>query len=305
MTADNTSTPIPYKLRIGVTGHRELPDPRGVAQAVERVLDHIENRLTSESAEPFGPTDSPHTGQEYALTWSARIRSWLFWLPSRVPGLNRVFSPNPVAKWQTPEDCPTPVEWTVISPLAKGADRIVAHAVCRRVEVKVSCDVRARYLEAVLPMPVGEYRKDFVGAEDLEEFNKLLARDPDPIVVCPDYPLGDDNQTMHRQDAYRAPGRAVVDGSEFVIAVWDGRPSDKIGGTADTVRYAVDHGRTVIWIDANHPQNDPRLLLRQDQPGATPGPLKDMWHAELPARAKELSPNFHRVVARDSPIAVK
>lgn len=41
--------------------------------------------------------------------------------------------------------------------------------------------------------------------------------------------------------------RYMVDMSDFVMAVWNGKPS----GTANTIKYAVKCGKQVICIDAN------------------------------------------------------
>jgi hypothetical protein len=51
------------------------------------------------------------------------------------------------------------------------------------------------------------------------------------------------------EDAYMAAGREVVDGSDLLIAVWDGQQAAGRGGTADVVAYARDQGRDVevIW----------------------------------------------------------
>jgi hypothetical protein len=61
--------PLPYELRIGVSGHRVLADEAAVSRTVGHLLDKIEQTLNRPS---------------------------------------------------------TPVAWTVVSPLARGADRIVA-----------------------------------------------------------------------------------------------------------------------------------------------------------------------------------
>ena len=44
-------------------------------------------------------------------------------------------------------------------------------------------------------------------------------------------------------------GRAVVDRSSVLVAVWDGQPSRGLGGTADVVAYARERGVPVevIW----------------------------------------------------------
>jgi hypothetical protein len=51
------------------------------------------------------------------------------------------------------------------------------------------------------------------------------------------------------EDAYWAAGQQVVRLSDVVLAVWDGGPSGGIGGTADVVAFARQHGvpTTVLW----------------------------------------------------------
>jgi hypothetical protein len=51
--------------------------------------------------------------------------------------------------------------------------------------------------------------------------------------------------------AFLAAGKAVVDNSEMLVAVWDGKPARGLGGTADVVRYARETGKAVIiaWPD--------------------------------------------------------
>ncbi len=51
------------------------------------------------------------------------------------------------------------------------------------------------------------------------------------------------------EQAHLAAGQAVVDRSERLVAVWDGKPARGIGGTADIVGYARQKGVpvTVLW----------------------------------------------------------
>jgi hypothetical protein len=51
------------------------------------------------------------------------------------------------------------------------------------------------------------------------------------------------------EQAHLAAGRAVVDRSERLVAVWDGKPARGIGGTADIVSYAYQAGVSVavLW----------------------------------------------------------
>jgi hypothetical protein len=51
------------------------------------------------------------------------------------------------------------------------------------------------------------------------------------------------------EQAHMDGGRAVVNASNHLFAVWDGEPSRGVGGTADVVAYArsADKLVTVIW----------------------------------------------------------
>jgi hypothetical protein len=125
----------------------------------------------------------------------------------------------------------SPVGLTALSPLAEGADRLVAERILAR---------PAGELEAVLPMAEAEYEADFTDNASRTEFGSLLAR----------------SRTIHRlpcasnkDEAYAAAGRFVVDFSDILIAVWDGRPGVGPGGTAEIVRYARKKRRALAWID--------------------------------------------------------
>jgi hypothetical protein len=51
------------------------------------------------------------------------------------------------------------------------------------------------------------------------------------------------------QEAYRAAMRWVVERSDVLLAIWDGRPATEPGGTADTVAHALALGRSVLHVD--------------------------------------------------------
>jgi hypothetical protein len=51
-----------------------------------------------------------------------------------------------------------------------------------------------------------------------------------------------------REHAYRQVGRALVDHCDVLIAIWDGQPPHRVGGTADTVDYARHRGVPFVWI---------------------------------------------------------
>lgn len=124
---------------------------------------------------------------------------------------------------------------SVISPLAEGADRLVATRVLARDGAE---------LEAVLPMDEADYEADFATDASRAEFKSLLAR----------------ARTIHRlrhssnrEEAYAAAGRFVVDRSDVLVAIWDGQPEEGPGGTAETVRYARSQHRALAWLRPDEP----------------------------------------------------
>jgi len=124
----------------------------------------------------------------------------------------------------------------VISPLAEGADRIVAQEVlffhgCPGVNE----------MRVVLPLEMHDYMNDFKTIESKMEFEELtdLARE---IVTLKEAPT--------RKDAYYQVGKYVVEECNVLIAIWDGEPSRGKGGTAEIVDYAKSIGREVVWINS-------------------------------------------------------
>lgn len=279
---DTTSKPFPYELRIGVTGHRNLADPDAVEQAVERLLDRIQDTLESANEFPRGPAGPKQS-------WIARIDRVLVLLA-------RLFWWTiPVTPRRTPEERRTPLGWTAVSALAKGSDRIVARKILDR----------GGRLEAVSPFRLGEYRQDFTAPEDLKEFDELLARDKNPTIL--ELPPGDPTESgseaaarKRRNEGYFLAGAWVIDRCEILIAIWDGKEAQGHGGTGDIVASALRRGRTVFHIDSNSPEKPARSIRAADNSTtasvATSGLPK--WTAtELPKRAHELAPDFHQLSA--------
>src|SRR6266850_2059881 len=69
--------------------------------------------------------------------------------------------------------------------------------------------------------------------DDLEKFRLLLQR-AETVEKLP----------FHKpsEDAFFAAGRRVVENSDILLAVWDGKPAKGKGGTADIVEYARKRG---------------------------------------------------------------
>jgi hypothetical protein len=131
---------------------------------------------------------------------------------------------------------PAATALTVVSALAEGADRLVVHECLRR---------PGATLAAVLPLPIDEYGKDFVASGSLQEFTDLLA-------VAATVEIADEMPT--REHAYERAGQLMVEESDAVIAVWDGRPAAGRGGTADVVAYAQARHVPVFRVDVRADQ---------------------------------------------------
>ena len=119
----------------------------------------------------------------------------------------------------------------LLSALAEGADQLVAR-------VALSSGVQ---LSAVLPMPVAIYRPTLDESAQ-EPFDALIAQ----ASVVIDLPLGGATAEQlaisadSRVDRYEALAVFLVNHSQALIALWDGVPSEKKGGTAQVVRYMLE-----------------------------------------------------------------
>ncbi|MGD0736468.1 MAG: hypothetical protein ABR976_15040 [Terracidiphilus sp.] len=141
----------------------------------------------------------------------------------------------------------TSISFRVLSPLAEGADRLVARAVLGYPDAR---------LDAVLPMVIEDYLEDFASEESRKEFEELLSRCRKPALLrtrlIQDDRHDPNDQAELRRDAYAHAGRYVVDHCDVLIAVWDGEPSRGRGGTAEIVQYAREQKRPIIrvWADS-------------------------------------------------------
>jgi len=175
---------IPAQVRIGVSGHRNLPNKEGVINAVKKVLNSIDELL--EKNMPNG----------------------------------------------------TPYQYVIVSPLAEGADRIVADVVLNR---RRKDEADKPILEVPLPVPVVEYKKTFDGGASSEKEFDDLAVKAEKIELLP---------PTKRDDRYVQVGQHVVRNCDVLIAIWDGEKSKGQGGTQNIVEYAREKGRALFWINS-------------------------------------------------------
>jgi len=121
-------------------------------------------------------------------------------------------------------------EWLGLSSVAEGGDQIFIE------------QLRTLGLSwhAILPLPRAEFAKDFSDAEWAGVEGILNQAEHIRVIT--------ENGT--REDAYLDCGLATVDGSDLLVAVWDGEPARGKGGTADVVAYAALLGKPLILINA-------------------------------------------------------
>lgn len=138
----------------------------------------------------------------------------------------------------------------LITPLALGADRLAAKAALDQ-----ECGI---YVP--MPFPQAVYEQDFTGnagmsqdaepisaEQDLAQFRHLLTLASGKLELDGDRGAGpDDRHSAGR--AYEAVGRFVVRHSDLLLAIWDGKPSNGLGGTAEIVHFAGTAGVPVWWI---------------------------------------------------------
>ena len=93
-----------------------------------------------------------------------------------------------------------------------------------------------------LPMPLDEYRADFTQPGSQEEFDRLFGEGE-----VLQLPLAERNSPQmisqpgpSRDRQYAQAGVYICAHCHVLLALWDGKPSDKLGGTAQVVRFHHD-----------------------------------------------------------------
>jgi hypothetical protein len=114
----------------------------------------------------------------------------------------------------------TPLVLTILSPLAEGADRLVARELLKLPNAA---------LDVILPFEKKDYEQDFTGDRSRVEFNELLSQASSIKTI---------QHKKSRNEAYEEAGEYIVNQCDVLIAIWDGKPSGKLGGTEKVVQYA-------------------------------------------------------------------
>lgn len=127
-------------------------------------------------------------------------------------------------------DCISSVSQPVVGVtcLAAGADTVFAEIV---LELGGTFEVI---------VPFSDYETSFKSEEDRENYRRLLA-DAEKVEVLQEHDTD--------EEAYYAAGRMVVDISDLLVLVWDGRPAAGLGGTADIAEYGRSRQKPIIHIN--------------------------------------------------------
>jgi hypothetical protein len=119
----------------------------------------------------------------------------------------------------------------VLSALAEGADRLIA---------KAAMEELAADLIAVLPMPEEEYERDFKTEASKSGFKDFLDRAL-YIKIAPvsaeDASWKTDGEPRNVQ--YARAGAIIADHAQILFAIWDGKPAQGTGGTAQQVEWVL------------------------------------------------------------------
>jgi hypothetical protein len=195
----------------------------------------------------------------------------------------------------------------VMSPLAEGADRLVAE------------EALALGFELIVPLPMPRelYARDFQDGNSLSEFDRLAAQASElyELPLAPGITL---DQLRVSGDArarqYAQLGVFLCAHCHILLALWDGKPSDELGGTGQIVRFHHDDimpGYAKASVASQQMLVDDEsdlvyhVVCSRQRPGGAPHPdfvALDWWwftkDREEP-RSKEL-PGQHKMIFQRS-----
>ena len=122
----------------------------------------------------------------------------------------------------------------ILSSLAEGADRILAKRLLL---------IPGAILWVALPLPEGEYLMDFETRESKREFLQLLGK-AERVIQMP--------VKEKREECYLAAGKYVLENSDCLLTIWDGRHAQGMAGTGEIITLARDRDLPLAWIHAGN-----------------------------------------------------
>ena len=134
----------------------------------------------------------------------------------------------------------------LISPLAEGSDRLVTD-----IALEMGID-----LIVPLPMPQAEYEQDFSSQEAVDEFRATLKH---ARIIHLQTLNAADGQAVSEADherQYAQLGIFISNHSQILLALWDGKRTLAVGGTAGVVNYHL----TAVMPGYSVAEESPNLL---------------------------------------------
>jgi len=203
------------------------------------------------------------------------------------------------------DTCPDRIV-AVMSPLAEGADRLVAEEAL----------ALGMPLMVLLPMPTELYVQDFKSEESRAEFERLSAAAVDlfELPITPGNTAASiANPGPNRSRQYAQLGVFLCAHCHVLLALWDGKPSDQLGGTAQVVRFHHDDimpgytpraasSRLVLTDDESDLVY--HIVCSRDRPDGAPAdglqPLEVSWYTtdEQQPRVRDMPARHRQVFAR-------
>jgi hypothetical protein len=194
----------------------------------------------------------------------------------------------------------------VMSPLAEGADRLVA-------EEAIALGMP---LHVPLPMPRELYLQDFTTVESRAQFEALSAA----AVEVYELPLTPGNTLAsiaepgpNRSRQYAQAGVFICAHCHVLLALWDGKESDQLGGTSQVVRFhhsddmpGFTPRSTASRLSLTDDESDLvyHIVASRDRPDGAPAPglepLQAAWFTrdEQQPRSDRMPRRHHEVFAR-------
>jgi hypothetical protein len=123
------------------------------------------------------------------------------------------------------EDAPSVL---AVSALATGSDTLFAEAAV------------GLGIPLVAVRPFDRYADDFASDGERRAYGALWSRAQRRVRLP---------YESRSDEAYGAAMRWVAERSDVLLAIWDGRPAARTGGTADAVAHARALGRAVLHVD--------------------------------------------------------
>jgi hypothetical protein len=130
----------------------------------------------------------------------------------------------------------------IVSPLAEGCDRVVAHEAL----------ALAQQLSAVIPFERRDYETTFTDAATTRDFRVLWRASHERAVLK--------GLLTHAEAGYVAVGMVTLARADLVLTIWDGQPAQGRGGTPEILQSAIEWGIPVIWVHATEDRK-PVLLM--------------------------------------------